>query len=321
MPSHLIPLLLFVTLSPLLPMKGAEFREIPEETIKALKAAQTSEQWAELMPEAEMFTYAKRGDQAMPLYFFPSQLESDAPTGVLLLFSGGAFKSGSPAGYYRHALDYSANGMAVVLVKYRGTKTDNATVLDAYRDGHAALVWVRDHAEELGIDPDKVVAGGSSAGSMIALALATLDFLQEKGGATDGAPNGLLLYDLAMGAIASAPIEGDPMLGAEPPARWSWFSEERFGDDPKKLSPFHHLHDDLPPAALFMGGKEKPAQRHGAWLLFSAGTEKGADWDLHFYGAMPHGSMTGSAGWQPEVYRSVVESSLRFLRRHEFLTN
>lgn len=310
-------LLLFLTCT--LPLAGAEFVEVSDDSLSALKQSGNPEEWAALMPEAEPHHYVTRGEQELPLYFFAPANPSGEPAGLLVLFTGGAFKKGAPTGFYRQALDYSANGMAVVLVKYRGTETDDATVLDAYRDGRDAVTWLREHAGELGIDPDKIVVGGSSAGTMIALALATLDFLHEEAGHDLGRPDGLLLYDLAMGAIAAAPIEGDPMLGADPPARWSWFSEERFGGDPKKLSPFHHLDDGLPPAALFMGAKEKPAQRHGAWVLYSTATGKGALWDLHFYAGMPHAGMVNSAGWQPEVYRSVVENSLRFLRRHNFL--
>ncbi len=42
----------------------------------------------------------------------------------------------------------------------------------------------------------------------------------------------------------------------------------------------------------------------------------GALWDAHLHASMPHGSMMGSAHWQPEVYRSNIETLSRFLRRH-----
>jgi len=296
-----------------------EFADIPKQKLEALKTADSPKQWSALMPEAETHIYATRSDQPLPLYVFPAAQETDESTGVLVLFAGGAFRSGSPTGFYRQALDYSANGLPVVLVKYRGTERDGAAVIDAYRDGRDALIWIRDHAEALGIDPGKVIAGGSSAGAMLALALGTLDSLHDEVGHRRGVPDGLLLFDPGGGAIATAPIEGDPHFGPEPPGRWSWYSAERFGAEPRSLSPFHHIEAGLPPAAMFVGGREKERIRYGAWLLFSRAIELGAEWDLHFYSGMPHAGMVNSATWQPQVYRSVIENALRFCRRHGFI--
>jgi len=300
-------------------LPAAEFTKLPDEKLEQLKAATTTDEWSALMPEGQMHVYKEVGDQKLPLYFFPAGGQPETPPGVLVLFAGGAFRNGSPTGLYRQALDYSRNGMPVVTVKYRGTETDGAPVIEAYRDGRDAIAWIRENADKLGVNPDKIVAGGSSAGSILALALATIGSLHEEAGNENGRPNGLLLYDHGGGASAFAPIEGDPQFTPEPKGAWNWYTEERFGADPITLSPFHHLHDDLPPAAIFMGGREKERVRYGAWLLYSTALSKGADWDLHFYADMPHAGMVNSATWQPQVYRSVVENSLRFLKRHEFM--
>ena len=295
------------------------FVTIPEDRLTALKAASTPEEWAALMPEATPHNKTI-GDRDLPLYVFPAQ---NVPSGTtppgLLLFSGGAFETGEPHSLYRQALDYSRRGITVALPKYRGTKSDDTPVIDAYRDGRDAVAWVRGHASELGIDPHKILAGGSSAGANLALALATLDFLHQEIKSDDARPDGLLLYDVGGGASAMAPIDGDPFLGSEPAARWNWYTPERFGGDPRELSPFHHLHDHLPPASIFIGGREKAATRHGAWLLWTTATDLGAKWDFHVFADMPHASMVNSATWQPDVYRSVIETTDRWLHRHGFL--
>ena len=70
---------------------------------------------------------------------------------------------------------------------------------------------------------------------------------------------------------------------------------------------------------MFIGGHETEAARHGAWLLWSNATTLKADWDLHVLAGMPHASMVNSATWAPDVYRSVVETTVRFLHRRNFL--
>ncbi|NOU35710.1 MAG: alpha/beta hydrolase [Kiritimatiellaceae bacterium] len=309
---RLIPVLLCGSL------RAAEYVTVPDGVEKALQAANTPAEWAKLMPEAKQYIYKQVGDLAMPLYVFPAKPQANRKPAVLVLMAGGAFRDGKPS-YYRHALEYSARGITVVTPKYRGTDADKAQVIDCYRDGRDAVIWVRDHADEIGVDRDRIVVGGSSAGSLIALALATLDFLHEEVGNRKAVPDALLLYDIASGGAMTAPVEGDPILGPEPARFWNWYTKERFGMDPVLLSPFHHLNDKLPPACLFLGGKENMRQQYGAWLLYSTATGKGASWDMHFVAKMPHAAMVNSAAWAPEVYRTVVNTTTLFLRRYDFL--
>jgi acetyl esterase/lipase len=63
-------------------------------------------------------------------------------------------------------------GWVVVSVNYR--LSPKATFPDHVDDVKAAVAWVRDHAEELGADPDFIVLTGGSAGGHLA-ALAALD--------------------------------------------------------------------------------------------------------------------------------------------------
>ncbi len=64
------------------------------------------------------------------------------------------------------------HGWVVVAINYR--LSPKATFPDHLDDVKAAVAWVRDHAEELGADPDFIVLTGGSAGGHLA-ALAALD--------------------------------------------------------------------------------------------------------------------------------------------------
>jgi acetyl esterase len=59
-------------------------------------------------------------------------------------------------------------GCVVVLVEYR--LAPEHPFPTAVHDVVASLRWVRDHADQLGIDPDVITAGGSSAGANLATA-------------------------------------------------------------------------------------------------------------------------------------------------------
>ena len=96
-----------------------------------------------------------------------------APSGALLWIHGGGFVMGHPATYHelcsRFAHDLS---IVVVSVDYRLAPEDPFPA--GLEDCYAALQWVHDHADDLGVDPSRIAIGGDSAGGGLAAALAQL---------------------------------------------------------------------------------------------------------------------------------------------------
>ena len=63
-------------------------------------------------------------------------------------------------------------GAVVVTVDYR--LAPEATGTTPVEDGYAALVWLAEHCEELGVDPDRLIVAGTSAGGGIAAGVTLL---------------------------------------------------------------------------------------------------------------------------------------------------
>ena len=94
-----------------------------------------------------------------------------APT--LVHIHGGSWMHGRKERQAKPLTWHLANeGWVVVSINYRLSPA--ATFPDHLDDVQAAVAWVRDHADELGADPDFVVLMGGSAGGHLA-ALAALD--------------------------------------------------------------------------------------------------------------------------------------------------
>jgi acetyl esterase/lipase len=91
-----------------------------------------------------------------------------APAPLVVFFHGGGFRSGDksnvPVWLLSSCLD---QGISVASANYRLSQTDPfpAPMLDGAR----AIQFVRLNAQELGIDPARIAASGSSAGAGIAL--------------------------------------------------------------------------------------------------------------------------------------------------------
>ena len=94
-----------------------------------------------------------------------------APWPALVWFTGGGFVLGDLLTAEPTARNLAARlGAVVVCVEYR--KAPEHTFDEAYDDALAAVRWVFDHAEMLGVDQHRVGVGGDSAGGNVAAVVA-----------------------------------------------------------------------------------------------------------------------------------------------------
>lgn len=101
----------------------------------------------------------------------PRTCTGHAP-GVLWLHGGGMVM-GDRFSQLHTPLDWlDALGAVVVSVDYRLAPEASGTTL--VEDGYSALLWLADHARELGVDPERIVVAGTSAGGGLAAGVTLL---------------------------------------------------------------------------------------------------------------------------------------------------
>ena len=100
----------------------------------------------------------------------PLRLYVDSPQGsaaarpAIVFFHGGGWR-GFKATQFNHQAEYFASrGMVAIQVEYRrvGDVPKEAPVT-CVQDTKSSMRWVRAHARELGIDPNRIAASGGSA--------------------------------------------------------------------------------------------------------------------------------------------------------------
>ncbi|HTI14508.1 MAG TPA: alpha/beta hydrolase [Dictyobacter sp.] len=105
------------------------------------------------------------------LVYLPTSVQGPLP--VLLWIHGGGYIMGSAnAEDLRVKSMVSAIGYAAVSVDYR--LAPETPYPGPVEDCYAAVKWISTHADELGIDPNRIAVGGSSAGGGLTAALALL---------------------------------------------------------------------------------------------------------------------------------------------------
>lgn len=102
----------------------------------------------------------------------PRKRASDAPLPVIVLIHGGGWSGGDRRVFLGKAIKIAKTGQYVAAtVGYR--LSGEAKWPAQIHDCKAAIRWIRGHARELGIDPDRIGVTGGSAGGHLAMLIGT----------------------------------------------------------------------------------------------------------------------------------------------------
>ncbi len=192
--------------------------------------------------ESRSIVYRSIDGHDLRLHLFdPPGHRSSHGAAALVLFYGGGWSRGSVRQFESHARFFARRGMFVALADYRVFCRQGTGVPEAIVDARAAVRWVREHSSELGIDPNRIVAGGGSAGGYLALGTATLDDSGQAPAAdrVGSMPDALLLFSTP---VDLTPADIRAVSGLDP-------------EQSARLSPIKHLRRGLPPT-LFLQGTE-----------------------------------------------------------------
>ncbi|ARN76227.1 alpha/beta hydrolase [Oceanicoccus sagamiensis] len=119
--------------------------------------------------QPETLCYCQSGGREMMLDIYRPKAPSAAPLPVILWFHGGAWKMGNRQAIERIAAEQLERGFALVSVSY--SLSDIAQWPSQCHEAKAALRYLRANASELGINADKIIAAGMSAGAHMACML------------------------------------------------------------------------------------------------------------------------------------------------------
>jgi len=118
-------------------------------------------------------TYVQGGHerQKLDLYLPKSRKPGDKPVPVILWIHGGGWSQGSRKQCLPVREGYLDKGYAVASLGYR--LSGDAIFPAQIEDVKAAVVWLKQHADDYGLDRDHFAAWGSSAGGHLASLLGT----------------------------------------------------------------------------------------------------------------------------------------------------
>jgi acetyl esterase/lipase len=226
--------------------------------------------------------------------FNPPNHESTDKRPAIVFFFGGGWNSGSPSQFYPHCKHLAELGMVAMAAEYRVKKTHGTSPIECVKDGKSAVRWIRTHAAELGIDSDRLAAGGGSAGGHVAAAIAALPGFNEEG------------EDLSVSCMPAALVLFNPVFDNGPDG----YGYDRVQEYWQNFSPLHNLHKGMPPTVVFLGTDDKHIPIETAEKYKQKMDALGARCDLHIYAGRPHGFFNYK---NPEDYAETVHKMDHFL--------
>lgn len=222
----------------------------------------------------KIVTYKTIDGYDLKLHVFePPEDPAAGPRAAIVFFFGGGWKGGSPSQFHPHCEDLASRGMVAMSAEYRVKGVHGTSPRECVKDGKSALRWIRAHADELGIDPNRIAAGGGSAGGHVAAALGNIDGFEE--------PD----EDKAVSARPDALVLFNPVVDNGPDG----VGYDRVKEYWREFSPLHNIDKDSPPAIVFLGTQDKlipvaTAERYRDTMI-----RNGVRCDLHLYPGRTHG--------------------------------
>jgi acetyl esterase/lipase len=196
-------------------------------------------------PPTKSFTYkkTKQADLEMVVHFPPGWKDSDKRPAIVFFFGGG-WTEGSIHQFEPQASYLASRGMVAARADYRVKSRHGVTPNECVEDAKSAVRWLRQNAVKLGVDPNRIVAAGGSAGGHIAACTALTPGLEADGEDTaiSSMPNALVLFNPVLRFDGLPPLMA--MIG----------NDEAVG---KAISPTLHLKKDSPTTMIFFGTTDR----------------------------------------------------------------
>jgi len=177
---------------------------------------------------------------------------------AIVFFFGGGWKSGSYMQFVSQSDYFASRGMVAASADYRIESIHHTPPEKCVEDAKSAVCYLRQHAAELGIDPERIVASGGSAGGHIAACTAVIDAFDAESDdrSISAKPNAMVLFNPALN-IDELIVKHD----ASPEAK----------SKAKAITPNRFLKAGTPPAIMFFGTSDALKQGADQYLVKAKG--------------------------------------------------
>jgi len=212
----------------------------------------------------------------------------EAPHPAILFYFGGGWTGGNPQQFYPFAEPLAELGFVAISMEYRVRGRHDSTIPDSMADAFAAFRWAHENAGELGIDPERIVVSGGSAGGHLAAAVGTIAEHPQY------SPSAMVLYN---------PVTD--VRGLNNTQRLN----DLIGGDAAAVSPMEHIEAGAPRAIIFHGEDDATVPITQSEAFCERMTAVGSQCELSRFAGVGHGFFNARL----PAFEPVLMETVRFL--------
>ncbi|NNJ27959.1 alpha/beta hydrolase [Alienimonas chondri] len=227
------------------------------------------------------------------------------PRPAVVFYFGGGWNGGSPSQFAPQAKHLVNRGMVAAVAEYRVRSRNGTGPVECVQDARAALHAFRSRAAEFGVDPNRVAAGGGSAGGHLA---ACCGVIQSFPGDPEGfrTADALLLFNPGLICAPYESPEGETATFD----KWMRGGLPEGGDE--RLSPIHHLDANDPPTIVLQSKKDTTVPAASIELFCEVARAKGVNCRLAMFDDGVHGFFNQFRGGN-KPYQATLRLTDEFL--------
>lgn len=193
---------------------------------------------------AKEYVYKTIGERELKMHVdFPPGWKKTDTRPVIVFFFGGGWTNGSVEAFSRQAEYFASRGLVCARADYRIKNKDGVTPDKCVEDARSAVRWVRANAAKLGIDPQKLITAGGSAGGHLAACAMIPESVEAEGD------------DLSISTIPQAMVLFNPVLSFVHGGLLG-----RIGGNEEvgaKISPLQHVKPNTAPSIVMFGTEDR----------------------------------------------------------------
>ncbi|MEO9595598.1 alpha/beta hydrolase fold domain-containing protein [Rhodopirellula bahusiensis] len=239
--------------------------------------------------------FGKGGGRDLKMHIVLPEKKSDEPLPAYVWVHGGGWQGGTKEGGVGQVARVVAKGFVGATIEYR--LTGEAPFPAQIEDCKCAIRYLRAHAEEYGIDPDRIAVGGSSAGGHLVALLGTsgdVEELEGTGGWQDQSSRVQAVIDLYGPTdfsrfVTTKGFESHNRAGS-PESKLLGGGVVIANDDGiRRVNPITYVDANDPPFLIIHGTKDPTVPANQSQLMHEALEAAGVKSKLHLIQGAKHG--------------------------------
>lgn len=238
---------------------------------------------------------------ALEMTMYKPVISSPYKFPAILFFFGGGWTGGTREHFKMQAEYLASRGMVAFCADYRVKSRQGTSPFECVKDAHSAMRYLRSHSDEYGINPEKIVVAGGSAGGHLAACTAIIDKVNE---ASD---------DLSVSAHPFLMVLFNPVVDT---GKKGYGSEKVAGRE-FEISPVHHITSGVAPTLIMHGKDDTTVPYENVVRFESLMKQEGNICKLKGYKNQTHGFFNYAK--KPKYFKKTLSQTERFLDEYNLL--